>query len=182
MAAKNRKLFERIKEQDRLVDEFSRMAHAQVSSAAADAGGEMDPDAASIAEVALLYNIPTPLSAELKEQCLLVVRLRKYLLAEERLACSEITRDELITALGTNRTTLNEAVRNVTGKATMEFMRTLKIDEARKQLDLHPEQTVESVAYSCGFNIPSSFYRMFRKQYGISPTEYRKQAKAQVKQ
>ena len=58
----------------------------------------------------------------------------------------------------------------------MEYLRALKIDEARRMLDTHPELTIEGVAYTCGFNIPSTFYRLFRRQYGISPTEYRKLA------
>lgn len=55
------------------------------------------------------------------------------------------------------------------------------IKQAEAHGNLHPELPLESIAYSCGFNIPSTFYRIFRKQYGISPTEYRKQAKAQEK-
>lgn len=61
----------------------------------------------------------------------------------------------------------------------MEYIRTMKIEEARRLLGNHPELTIESVAYSCGFNIPSTFYRLFKKEYGISPSAYRKMAKEQ---
>jgi len=43
-------------------------------------------------------------------------------------------------------------------------------------LDKHPELTVEAVALDCGFNTAHTFYRLFRKQYDISPAEYRKMA------
>lgn len=187
MATKNRKLYERIKEQDRLADELYRMVHIQEAPVVTDAEDEdvADEDAAeddaSVAEDSSPGDPSAIPAAILKEQYLLVERFREYLLAEERLVCNEIKRDEIITVLGTNRTTLNDAVRNITGKALMEFMRTLKIEEARKLIDHHPELSIESVAFSCGFNSPSTLYRMFHKQYGISPAEYRKQALAQEK-
>lgn len=181
IAIKNRKLYERIKEQDKLSDDLFKLTHASEATAAekvseAEKESKEEPTAT---EDNSAHHTNAAMSTALKEQYLLVARFRDYLLSEERLACTEINRDEIISSLGTNRTTLNEAVRNITGKATMEYMRNLKIEEARRLIDLHPEMSIEAVAYSCGFSTPSTFYRMFRKQCGISPSEYRKQAKAQ---
>ncbi len=113
------------------------------------------------------------------EQFDLMTQLREYLLTGDNIANVDINRDEIITALRTNKNTLSEAVKAVTGKSPMEYMRTMKIEEARRLLGKHPELTIEAVAYSCGFNIPSTFYRLFKKEYGISPSEYRKMAKEQ---
>lgn len=151
---KNIGLYKQIKEQDRLEEEI-----AQLRALAERAGGG---EAAEI-----------PLPGE-RSQRELVDRLHDYLLRDRNLIHAELDRDELTSALGTNRNTLTSAVRAVTGKTPMEYIRTIRIEQARRLLDNHPELTVEAVAYDCGFNAPNTFYRLFRKQYGISPAEYRK--------
>jgi AraC-like DNA-binding protein len=171
IAIKNRKLYERIKEQDRLADELAELERARRSEASSETSGS-EPD-----ETVETVGADAPGS----EQKNLVMRLQEYLLSHDNLLDAEVNRDDIISALGTNKNTLTDAVKAVTGKSPMEYMRILKVEEARKQMDAHPELTIEAVAFSCGFNIPSTFYRMFRKQYGISPAEYRKMAKTQEK-
>lgn len=188
ISAKNRKLYERIKEQDRLTDNLFRIAQTIEATSQAEVPDEALPDDSyaddSSSDDSDDSSSAAPVCcdpATINEYYLLVARLRKYLLSEDRLTCAEINRDEIITALGTNRKKLNNAVRAVAGKSTMEYLRLLKIEEARKKLDLHPELTLEAITYICGFNNPSTFYRLFRKQYDITPAEYRKQALLQKK-
>ena len=108
------------------------------------------------------------------QQRKLVAQLREYLLKDNNLFNANLARDEIASALGTNKNALNEAVKTVIGKTPMEYVRTMQLDEARWLLEKHPELTVEAVALNCGFNVVETFYRLFRKHYGITPAEYRK--------
>lgn len=158
---KNIGLFNRIKEQDRTEEELAqlRMLYEQPIRNKISVEHREEPE----------------LGSE-RQQRELVVRLHEYLLRDRNFVHAEINRDELISALGTNKNLLSEAVKAVAGKTPMEYIRTMQLEEARRLLDRHPELTVESIAFDCGFNAPNTFYRQFRKYYGISPAQYRKLA------
>ena len=118
---------------------------------------------------------PEPLPGN-KAQRELVARLKDYLLCDDNLAQIELRREELAAAVGSNRSSLSDAVRIITGKTLIDYIRILQLEETRRLFDSHSELTVEAVAIDCGFQSTSTFYRLFRKHYGISPSEYRKMA------
>lgn len=53
-----------------------------------------------------------------------------------------------------------------------EFIIRLRLDKAAAQLE-YSEQSPTEIAYNCGYDVPSSFNKAFKKRFGISPGEYR---------
>ena len=162
VTTKNRKLYMRIKEQDRIADELDELTRHNEEQA--QTATTQPPDTA----------ILEPLSTDRHRD--LVARLKEYLLRDKNFTRDDITRDDIIEILGTNRNILSEAVKVVTGNTLMEYIRVLQLEDSRRLLDNHHELTVEAIASDCGFKSSATFYRLFRKHYGISPSEYRKMA------
>lgn len=63
-----------------------------------------------------------------------------------------------------------------TGETMIEFFNRLKIDEAKKQL-VNTEKAVAAISLELGFSEVKYFGAIFKKNTGLSPTEYRKKNK-----
>jgi AraC-like DNA-binding protein len=107
----------------------------------------------------------------------LVSQLSDYLLENKRFADADrINDEELAAALFTNRTSLRDAVKNVTGETLLEFVHDLQLEEARRLLESKYDWKIESIAVDCGLSM-TTFYRLFQQKYHISPAQYRKMSK-----
>lgn len=83
-----------------------------------------------------------------------------------------LKRDDVAKALLTNHTTLTTKIKKATGLTFSEYIGTLRLEAAAGML-LDGNETIERIAYSCGYKDKSTFYRAFSKKYGCSPKEYR---------
>ena len=61
-----------------------------------------------------------------------------------------------------------------------QFVNQYRIEEAGQRLNQEPTLPVLSVALDVGFRSISSFNTAFQTQFGMSPTEYRRQSTAQI--
>lgn len=52
-----------------------------------------------------------------------------------------------------------------------QLIRTMRLQRAADLL-VHRTGTISEIAYQVGFSVPENFTRSFRKQFGLSPTEY----------
>ncbi|MFK7979943.1 MAG: helix-turn-helix domain-containing protein [Saprospiraceae bacterium] len=61
----------------------------------------------------------------------------------------------------------------------LDFVNRYRIEDAKQKLTdaKYSHYTIISIAYEAGFNAKSTFYAAFKKQTGMTPSQYRKQAK-----
>jgi AraC-like DNA-binding protein len=62
-----------------------------------------------------------------------------------------------------------------TKKRFMEFVNETRLAHAIKLL-VETDKNILEIAFECGYESSSYFYRLFRKQNKVSPQEYRKQS------
>lgn len=83
----------------------------------------------------------------------------------------DISREKLALDLGTNRQYLCDAIQEATGQTFNDFLNNLRLEYAKDLLLNDPDRSVEDIFYSSGFSNKSTFYRLFRKKYGLTPVE-----------
>ena len=81
---------------------------------------------------------------------------------------------ELCQSLGLSTSQLHRKLKAVTDHAPVQLIRKLRLAKA-KSLLLQPGFNVSDVAYEVGFNDPAYFTRIFSKEVGMSPSEFKDQ-------
>jgi AraC-like DNA-binding protein len=96
-------------------------------------------------------------------------------LIEEQLGNPELTVELLAQLLGVSSRYLR-ALFSRSEKISHYILRR-RLEECANQLAnaLHQNISITSIAFQCGFNSTAHFSRAFRKQYGVSAREYRRQ-------
>lgn len=99
-------------------------------------------------------------------------RMRSYVedLAENFFEATNL--DSAASMLGLSRRRFTQLFREVTGTSWLAYVRKLRIDHAKKLLE-STDRTVLSVAFECGFEDLSTFYRAFKRETDESPNKWR---------
>lgn len=75
---------------------------------------------------------------------------------------------------GLERSYMSKMFKEATGYTPQEYLMEYRMNKA-KQLLKDTDMPVQHVSYSVGYNDPFAFSKLFKKEVGMSPTEYRKE-------
>lgn len=100
-------------------------------------------------------------------------RLHSYLQELERTFYRAETVDSVAAKLGLSRRRFTSLFREVAGDSWLATVRKLRIGHAQRLLH-QSNRTVLAIAFECGFEDVSSFYRAFKATTGQSPDSWRK--------
>jgi len=92
-------------------------------------------------------------------------------IVEENMSNSNFRVEGLSEKLGISRVHLYKKLTSLTGKAPLEFMRTLRMQRAAQLLGTS-KMSISQIAYQVGFNNPKYFAKYFKEEYNMTPSAY----------
>jgi len=103
--------------------------------------------------------------------------IKKYVLEvveeiERSLPC--VTLDDISSRVFLSKYHLDRVFKAATGKSVMEYVRARRLAASLDDL-LHTGTRVMDIAGKYGFGYETSYIRAFKREFGVSPTRFRKQ-------
>lgn len=86
--------------------------------------------------------------------------------------------DNLVQEFHYNEDYYNRLIREYSGQTYSERLKTIRLQKAEELLQ-DSERSIEEIIVRVGYQSRSYFYDMFRKEYGITPAQYRKRMQAE---
>ena len=94
----------------------------------------------------------------------------------QNLADPDFNVERLAEDVGISRAQLHRKMKEMTGISTGDFIRNIRLEQAGRLIREH-KINVTQVAYTVGFNNQSHFSTIFKKHFGLTPTEYAESGK-----
>jgi len=101
-------------------------------------------------------------------------RTELYLYESKAYLDTTITRESLALILGTNRQYLTQAIQENKNMTFTEYINDFRLNFSRRLLAQHTDMSIDDVYIEAGFSNKSTFYRLFRQKYDLTPKEFQK--------
>lgn len=85
----------------------------------------------------------------------------------------DLSLEKTITALGINRTKINEILKKELGFTFTAYLNKLRLTEAARLLSENSKANVAEIAYSVGYNNVTYFNKLFKNEYGYPPKTFK---------
>lgn len=110
-----------------------------------------------------------------EEADVLLNTLQQVMEYEKPYLKQEITLNSLAELVGTTDKKLSALLNHILDISFYDFVNKYRVEALKEKLQCkeYEKYTLLGIAYSCGFNSKSSFYRVFKKETGISPATYK---------
>lgn len=105
----------------------------------------------------------------------LVVRVSDIII--KNIENENLSLDDVAAEAALSKMQLYRKLRVAVGMTPTEFIRHIRLENARKLLKTS-HKTVQEIMYACGFSNKTYFYREFKKKYGVTPKQLREGAQA----
>ncbi len=78
----------------------------------------------------------------------------------------------LVEVFGVSDKTIAKAVKSYCNQTFSEYLEQLRMQKA-VQLLRDPQHSIEYIANACGFGAVNTFFKVFKRRFGVSPSAYR---------
>ncbi|MGB5444375.1 MAG: helix-turn-helix transcriptional regulator, partial [Psychromonas sp.] len=110
-----------------------------------------------------------------KKECdKLYLKIRKHIECSKLYLDPELTLNELAEHMGETRHRVSEAINRGTSTKFYSFINAFRLEEFIEAVKSNrfPDYTIISIAFECGFGSSSTFYKLFKKEYNITPKQF----------
>lgn len=107
---------------------------------------------------------------EISEATRLVENLKIFI--HRNISDNTLTVEQLCDEVNQSRRTLYRSLRVATGYTPAEFIREVRLEEARQILATKKYKTIPEVGFAVGFNTSQYFIKLFRQRFGVHPKKY----------
>ncbi|WP_081622168.1 GlxA family transcriptional regulator [Endozoicomonas elysicola] len=92
---------------------------------------------------------------------------------------SDISIEDMCRLSGLNTRTLNRRFQQATSSAPMEYVRKIRLDQARDLLK-NTNLSIAEIALQVGYSDADYFSRLFKRQYQLTPSEFRRSVRGKL--
>ena len=116
---------------------------------------------------------PLPETAEDEENRQFLVRVIEVV--NDMLSSGSFGVEQVAYELHMSASTFRRRLQSAAGETPKAYISAIQMEKAAELLKDNPDMPIQDVAYQCGFEEKSSFSHTFKRIYGCTPSQFRKQ-------